>query len=227
MSGASGMSGASPIHPGPTALLGGLYDTGAPGAPSQVLAGLFQAMVLTPSSMVALGHPAPDFSLPNTEWRSVSRADFAGKPLLVMFMCNHCPYVKHLADELGGVARAIGQMGIGVVGINSNDAQTFPDDSPAAMVREKAARGWDFEYLFDGSQEVARAYDAQCTPDFFLYNSGHVLVYRGQFDPSRPGNGVAVTGESILAAARAVTGAGTMPAQVPSIGCNIKWKVSA
>ncbi len=181
-------------------------------------------MVLTPSAMVSLGEPAPDFALPDTEGGTVSRDDFANRPLLVMFICNHCPYVKHLAEDLGDITRRIQNMGIGVVGINSNDVDNYPDDSPEMMVREKKRRDWPFPYLFDESQEVAKAYNAQCTPDFFLYDAQHRLVYRGQFDDSRPGNDRPVTGHDVLAACDAVIGKGAMPEQVPSIGCNIKWK---
>ena len=181
-------------------------------------------MVLTPSAMVALGTPAPDFALPDTEGNTVRRGDFAGKPLLVVFMCNHCPYVKHLADRLADVGETIQDMGIHVVGINSNDVENYPDDAPDEMAKEKQRRGYSFPYLFDETQQVARAYDAKCTPDFFLYDADHRLVYRGQFDASRPGNGIPVTGTDLLAACRALAGGGEIPEQIPSMGCNIKWK---
>ncbi len=174
--------------------------------------------------MVPLGTVAPDFALPDTEGNIVSRADFAGRPLAVLFICNHCPYVKHIADELGPVTDQIMDLGVAVVGINSNDVVNYPDDSPERMVEEKAQRGWPFPYLFDETQDVARSYDAQCTPDLYLFDQDHQLVYRGQFDDSRPGNGKPVTGATLLAAARAVVGGGNLPPQVPSIGCNIKWK---
>ncbi len=174
--------------------------------------------------MVPLGTVAPDFALPDTEGNIVSRADFAGRPLAVLFICNHCPYVKHIADELGRVTDQIMDLGVAVVGINSNDVVNYPDDSPERMVEEKAQRGWPFPYLFDETQDVARSYDAQCTPDLYLFDQDHQLVYRGQFDDSRPGNGKPVTGATLLAAARAVVGGGNLPPQVPSIGCNIKWK---
>ncbi len=181
-------------------------------------------MVLTPSAMVALGTAAPDFALPDTTGAVVRRADFAGKPLLVAFICNHCPYVKHLADGFARVARDLQARGVGVVGINSNDVANYPDDSPEMMVREVAERGYSFPYLFDESQEVARAYDAQCTPDFFLYDGEHKLAYRGQFDASRPGLGLPVTGSDLLAAADAVLAGRPVAEQKPSVGCNIKWK---
>lgn len=181
-------------------------------------------MVLTPSAMVSLGSPAPDFRLPDTEGKMVSRSDFTGRPLLVMFICNHCPYVKHLADPLAVKAQQWQDAGIAVVGINSNDVENYPDDSPERMAEEVEARGYTFPYLFDETQDVARAYDAKCTPDFFLYDADHRLAYRGQFDDSRPGNGRTVTGVDLDAAVRAVLGQGEMPEQVPSMGCNIKWK---
>ncbi len=174
--------------------------------------------------MVALGTRAPDFSLPDTTGQMVSRADFEGRPLAVLFICNHCPYVKHIADALTPVTDQMMDLGIAVIGINSNDIVGYPDDAPDKMVLEKAARGWPFPYLFDESQDVARDYHAKCTPDLYLFDANHHLVYRGQFDDSRPGNGKPVTGATFLAAARAVVGGGKMPAQVPSIGCNIKWK---
>ncbi len=182
------------------------------------------SMVLTPSAMVELGASAPDFALPDTAGDTVRRSDFDGRPMLVMFICNHCPYVKHIAEDLGDVARRIETMGIAVVGINSNDVENYPDDSPANMKAEKARRDWPFPYLFDETQDVARAFNAQCTPDFFLYDADHRLAYRGQFDDSRPGNGEPVTGHDVLSACKAVLGKGRMPEQVPSIGCNIKWK---
>lgn len=181
-------------------------------------------MTLTPSAMVALGQKAPDFRLPDTDGRTVARDDFMGRPLLVAFMCNHCPYVKHIADRLADVAQMVIDMGIAVVGISSNDPEQYPDDAPEAMKQEKEARGYPFPYLFDRTQDVARAFDARCTPDFFLYDEGHRLVYRGQFDNSRPGNGVPVTGGDILAASRALQKGHEMPEQVPSMGCDIKWK---
>lgn len=181
-------------------------------------------MVLTPSAMVALGTKAPDFALPDTKGKTVRPSDYESRPLLVAFICNHCPYVKHLADPLARVAKKIQQKGVAVVAINSNDVQNYPEDGPEAMRQEKEDRGYSFPYLFDETQEVARAYNAQCTPDFFLYDAEHRLAYRGQFDDSRPGNNRPVTGADLLAAVHAVVGGGQMPAQVPSMGCNIKWK---
>ncbi|MGB1586368.1 MAG: thioredoxin family protein [Thermoplasmatota archaeon] len=181
-------------------------------------------MVKTESAMVPLGAPAPDFMLPATDGTQVSRSDFQGKPLLVVFMCNHCPFVIHIADVLAKrVAQWQGQ-GIAVVGINSNDVANYPDDSPEKMVEEVANRGYTFPYLFDESQDVARAYDARCTPDFFLYDAEHRLAYRGQFDASRPSLDTPVTGDDLDAAVQAVLRGEVPEVQAPSLGCNIKWK---
>ncbi len=181
-------------------------------------------MVLTPSTMVELGTHAPDFALPDTDDNTVRRSDFDGKPLLVAFLCNHCPYVKHVADQWSTVAQEAQAQGVAVVGINSNDVENYPEDSPEKMVEEVAARGYTFPYLFDETQDVARAYAAACTPDFFLFDAEHRLAYRGQFDASRPGNDVPVSGSDLRAAVRAVVAGEAMPEQVPSMGCNIKWK---
>ena len=162
-------------------------------------------MALTPSIMTPLGSPAPDFGLPDTEGRRVALADFAEAPaLLVVFMCNHCPYVIHVADELARLARDYRPRGLAMVGINSNDVESHPADSPAKMRDEVAARGYEFAYLFDATQAVARAYNAACTPDFFLFDADRKLVYRGQLDESRPGNGVPVTGHDLRAAIEAL-----------------------
>lgn len=183
-------------------------------------------MALTPSTMLPLGTAAPDFRLPDTEGRMIELDDFDGAPaLLVAFICNHCPYVKHVRGELAALASEYQQMGVAIVGINSNDAENYPDDSPAMMVREKAEVGYRFPYLYDESQAVARAYQAACTPDFFLFDRDRKLVYRGQLDGSRPGNGVPVTGQDLRAALDAVlAGRPVAVEQRPSLGCNIKWK---
>jgi peroxiredoxin len=176
--------------------------------------------------MVPLGTPAPDFDLPDTEGRQVTLSDFGEAPaLLVVFMCNHCPYVKHVADELARLSRDYREIGLAMVGINSNDADNYPEDSPEKMRDEVELRGYEFPYLFDANQAVARAYGAACTPDFFLFNWPRELVYRGQLDDSRPGNGVPVTGRDLRAAIQTVLN-GEKPSakQVPSLGCNIKWK---
>ena len=183
-------------------------------------------MARTPSTMLPLGTSAPDFKLMNVDGREVELADFAGKPaLLVMFMCNHCPFVVHVADELARLSSEYMGRGVAVVGINSNDTATHPADSPERMVAEAEERGYQFPYLFDETQEVAKAYRAACTPDFFLFDKDRKLVYRGQLDDSRPGSGVPVTGKDLRAALDAVLG-GKKPAdeQRASLGCNIKWK---
>lgn len=183
-------------------------------------------MTLTPSTMLELGTPAPDFTLEDTSGRKVSLADFSGKDaLLVIFMCNHCPYVKHIADEFSAFAREYQPKGLAVVGISSNDADNYPDDGPDKMVEEAKRRGYSFPYLYDENQEVAKAYRAACTPDFFLFDKTRKLVYRGQFDSSRPKNNEPVTGADMRAAVDAIL-SGEQPTadQVPSIGCNIKWK---
>ena len=176
--------------------------------------------------MLSLGTEAPDFSLPDTDGNQVSLSDFAdSKALLVIFMCNHCPYVKHVAEQLKLLSDEYMQRGVAVVGINSNDAEKYPDDSPEAMAKEKAERGYHFPYLFDGDQSVAQAYHAACTPDFFLFDADGKLAYRGQLDSSRPSSDTPVTGQDLRAALDEVLH-GRKPAekQVPSLGCNIKWK---
>lgn len=181
-------------------------------------------MVLTPSAMVALGTPAPAFALPDTTGKSVRLSDFAGKPLLVAFICNHCPYVKHIAPQFAKVAAQLQRDGVAVVAVSSNDFEAYPDDSPQAMAAEVKARGYTFPYLVDESQAVAKAYQAQCTPDLFLYDAAHRLQYRGQFDASRPGNGKPVTGQDLVSAVAAMKAGRIVDVQVPSMGCNIKWK---
>jgi peroxiredoxin len=183
-------------------------------------------MVRTPSTMLPLGTPAPDFELPNVDGRLVSLADAAGpRGTVVMFICNHCPFVKHVADELAHLGRDYAGRGIGFVAISSNDVATHPADSPEQMVREAEERGYPFPYLYDGSQAVAQDYHAACTPDFYLFDADRRLVYRGQLDASRPGNDVPVTGADLRAAIDAVlAGRPVAPEQRPSIGCNIKWR---
>ncbi len=187
-------------------------------------------MALTPSTMLPLGTKAPDFNLTNAaDGKQVSLADFAAAPaLLVVFMCNHCPFVKHVAAGLASLAKEYQAKGVAVVGINSNDAAKYPDDSPEKMKQEAAARGYTFPYLFDETQAVAKAYRAACTPDFYVFDKHQQLVYRGQMDSSRPDSGVAVTGQDLRAALDAVL-AGRKPVedQKPSIGCNIKWKAGS
>jgi peroxiredoxin len=182
-------------------------------------------MSLTPSTMLPLGTAAPDFRLPDTNGKNVSLADFKGQPaLLVIFMCNHCPYV-HIRAGLVQLAHDYLPRGVAMVGINSNDVANYPEDSPAKMAAEVKTAGYLFPYLYDESQAVAKAFHAACTPDFFLFDRGRRLVYRGQFDASRPGNGIPVTGKDLRAALDAVlAGKTTSEFQAPSMGCNIKWK---
>jgi peroxiredoxin len=183
-------------------------------------------MALTPSTMLALGTEAPGFRLPDPDGRIVALEDVAGsKGLLVMFICPHCPYVKHVRAELARLGDDCAAKGVGVVAIASNDVGQYPEDGPAGMKEEKEGAGYSFPYLFDGTQEVARAYRAACTPDLFLFDAERRLVYRGQLDDSRPGNGVPVTGRDIRAAVNAtVEGRPADERQKPSMGCNIKWK---
>ena len=183
-------------------------------------------MALTPSTMLPLGTTAPDFTLPDTNGKTVSLADFKDKPaLLVMFICNHCPYVKHIRAGLAQLARDYLPRGAGIDGINSNDVENYPDDSPTKMKDEAKSAGYSFPYLYDETQAVAKAYHAACTPDIYLFDKSHKLVYRGQFDDSRPGNGIPVTGKDLRAALDAVlAGKPTSEMQAASIGCNIKWK---
>jgi peroxiredoxin len=183
-------------------------------------------MALTPSTMLPLGTTAPDFKLPDTSGKNVSLTDFKDKAaLLVIFMCNHCPYVIHIRAGLAQLARDYMPKGVAIVGINSNDVANYPADSPARMKDEVKSAGYLFPYLYDEMQAVAKAYRAACTPDIFLFDRGRRLVYRGQFDASRPGNGIPVTGKDLRAALDAVlAGKPTSKFQAPSIGCNIKWK---
>lgn len=185
-------------------------------------------MALTPSTMLPLGTIAPDFSLSDTNGSLVQRSDFKNhKGLLVMFICNHCPYVKHIGKKLAEVTNTYSQKGIGIVGINSNDAENYPEDSPEKMKIEKEKLGYVFPYLFDETQGVAKAYDAACTPDFFLFDNKMKLVYRGQFDDSRPGNGISVSGKDLTEAMdNLLKGIPVSTDQKPSIGCNIKWNQS-
>lgn len=183
-------------------------------------------MVKTASTMLPLGIKAPDFALPNVDGKTVSLSDLAGgKGLVVMFICNHCPFVKHLRAALAEFGREVQSTGLKIVAISSNDATAYPDDSPAKMADEAQSAGYTFPYLYDESQSVAKAYKAACTPDFYLFNADQALVYRGQFDDSRPGNGKPVTGADLRGAVAALlAGKAPLETQRPSIGCNIKWK---
>jgi peroxiredoxin len=183
-------------------------------------------MALTPSTMLPLGTTAPDFRLPDTNGKTVSPADFKDAPaLLVIFMCNHCPYVVHIRAGLAQLSRDYAPKRVAIVGINSNDVANYPADSPAKMKDEVKSAGYLFPYLYDGVQAAAKAYRAACTPDIYLFDKNRKLVYRGQFDDSRPGNGIPVTGKDLRASLDAVlAGKPVSENQKASIGCNIKWK---
>jgi peroxiredoxin len=184
-------------------------------------------MALTESTMLELGTTAPEFALTDVvTGKIVRRDDFRGnKALLVVFMCAHCPYVKHIEAGLATLAKDYAGQPIGIVAISSNDVTTHPADSPAGLKLQAQIYGFSFPYLYDETQAVARAYKAACTPDIFLFNESFRLVYRGQFDASRPGNGVPVTGKDLRAAIDQVLAGKPVPTdQKPSIGCNIKWK---
>jgi len=184
-------------------------------------------MARTNSTMLPLGTSAPDFSLPDTvTGQAVSLRDFKNaSALLVIFLCNHCPYVKHVQAGLTQTVKDLQARGVGVVGISSNDVTNFPDDSPEKMREEAKRAGYTFPYLYDESQSVARAYRAACTPDFFLFDGSQRLVYRGQMDDARRANNLPVTGASLRAAVDALlAGKPVSSSQIPSLGCNIKWK---
>lgn len=184
-------------------------------------------MARTPSTMLDLGTRLPAFSLRDTvSGRSVRERDALGeKGLLVMFLCNHCPFVKHVLAEIGRVGADALSLGVGVVAVNSNDVEEYPDDAPPRMKELAEAQGWKFPYLFDETQAVAKAFRAACTPDFFLFDADGKLVYRGQLDGSRPGNDVPVTGEDLRRAIWALAHDAPVPeTQLPSLGCNIKWR---
>jgi peroxiredoxin len=176
--------------------------------------------------MPTLGISAPDFHLPDLSGRMVARDDFAEQPaLLVMFICNHCPYVRHVVDEISRLGREYQDRGVGVVAVSSNDVARYPEDGPVGMADFAAAHGLTFPYLYDESQAVARAYQAACTPDFFLFDAQRSLVYRGQLDDARPANDQPIDGRDLRAALEATLAGGPAPEpQHPSIGCNIKWK---
>ncbi len=184
-------------------------------------------MVLTQSTMLKLGTPAPDFRLPDvTSGKAISLADFAGRPaLLIMFLCRHCPYVQHVKEGLARFAADYAPKGLGIVAISANDAKNYPEDAPESLKAFAREEGYGFPFCYDETQAVAKAYTASCTPDFFLFDKDRRLFYRGQMDDSRPGNGKPVTGKDLRAAADAVLAGKPPPAeQRPSAGCNIKWK---
>ena len=183
-------------------------------------------MAVTASQMLPLGTSAPDFDLPDIQGNTVSVGDFKEAPaLLIIFMCNHCPFVKHILNEMVELIKDYQAKGLAVVGINSNDVANFPDDRPEMMAKIAKKADFTFPYLYDETQEVAKAYHAACTPDFFLFDKERALVYRGQMDDSRPGNNIPITGTDLKAALDAVLeGRRVSAKQKPSMGCNIKWK---
>ncbi len=183
-------------------------------------------MVATPSTMLELGTEAPEFALPDPDGKVWSLEDFRDAPaLLVVFMCNHCPYVKHILEEFVRFAREYRDKGLAVVAVNSNDVSAYPEDAPERMAELARRLDFPFPYVYDESQEVAKAYRAACTPDFFLFDRARKLVYRGQFDDSRPGSDAPVTGADLRAAVDALLAGRPVPEdQKPSLGCNIKWK---
>ena len=183
-------------------------------------------MVLTPSTMLALGTTAPDFALPNVvSGNTISLASFANrKALLVIFMCCHCPFVKHIQQQLATLGKDYQNESLAIVAISANDAEKYPDDSPASLKAMAQELGFNFPVCYDSTQEVAKAYTAACTPDFFLFNQARELVYRGQLDDSRPSNNLPVTGEDLRdAISKVLADQPINPEQKPSIGCNIKW----
>lgn len=184
-------------------------------------------MAATPSTMLALGTPAPDFKLPDVVSRkTISLRTFAGKKgLLVMFLSRHCPYVQHVKDELARIGKEYGGRGIGMVAVSANDVSGYPDDAPERLKEMAEESGFTFPYCYDESQETARVFSAACTPDFFLFDNKRKLVYRGELDDSRPGNDIPVTGRELRVALEAVLAGKPAPEeQKPSLGCNIKWK---
>ena len=186
-------------------------------------------MVQTPSTMLPLGTPAPDFNLAEpASGRNRSLGDFAAPTLVVMFICNHCPFVIHVRDEITRLARDYAPRGVDFVAINANDVAGYPQDGPEEMAKLVRELGWGFPFLLDETQTVARAYHAACTPDFYVFDAAHKLRYRGQLDDSRPSNGRPVTGVDLRAAIDAVMAGKPVPEpQLPSIGCNIKWKAGS
>lgn len=184
-------------------------------------------MARTPSNMLDLGTIAPEFLLPNTiDQQNYSFAKTQGnKGTVVMFICNHCPYVKHVFEGITSLATDYQKKEIGFVAISSNDVENYPDDAPDLMKQTAIEQGFTFPYLYDETQDTAKAYDAACTPDFYLFDSEKKLVYRGQMDDSRPGNELPVTGKDLRAALDALLfGKPIDPIQKPSLGCNIKWR---
>lgn len=183
-------------------------------------------MVMTASTMLPLGTEAPDFTLPDTHGDLVSLSDFAGaRALVVVFMCNHCPFVKHVIEGLVRLVKEYQPEGVAFVGINANDVDSYPEDRPERMAQFAREKGFSFPYLFDATQDVAKSYHAACTPDFFVFDEDRKLIYRGQMDDSRPGSDIPVTGADLRIVLEAVLEGEPAPEeQRPSMGCNIKWK---
>ncbi|GAB5522730.1 MAG: thioredoxin family protein [Roseivirga sp.] len=184
-------------------------------------------MARTPSNMIPLGTTAPDFTLPDTvSGKTVSLQDLkSDKATLIMFICNHCPFVKHMDEQLVALAKDYQAKSVSIIAISSNDVDNYPQDSPELMTEEAARVGYTFPYLYDESQEVAKAYDAACTPDFYVFDKDLKCAYRGQLDNSRPGNGLPVNGADLRAALDEILAGKEVSApQIPSLGCGIKWK---
>lgn len=182
-------------------------------------------MVVTESSFMAIGSAAPQFQLPDTrDQQQVSLSDYKNKPVLIVFMCNHCPYVVHLVDELATVAHQLASEGIATITISSNDSTKYPQDGPERMGDMARQKNWQFPYCFDETQNVAKAYGAVCTPDIFLFDADHTLYYQGQFDETRPGHAQAHGGDLKKAAESLLTGKPAPSNTSPSVGCSIKWK---
>ncbi|MCJ8344603.1 thioredoxin family protein [bacterium] len=183
-------------------------------------------MSLVPSTFeLKIGSKAPDFQLLDTDDKIITRDHFINSPLIIMFLSNHCPYVKHIAHQISSLAKVYQSKGFKFVAINSNDVKNYPDDSPKKMKEEVAHRKYSFPYLFDETQEVAKSYKAACTPDFFLFDKKFQLFYMGQFDSSRPGNNIPVTGKDLVCAMQALIANEPPPKDsIPAMGCNIKWK---
>jgi peroxiredoxin len=182
-------------------------------------------MARTPSNMLEIGTMLPAFNLPDTDGKLVSNEGYAGQPLLVIFICNHCPFVIHVRDQLSALGNDYQKKGLAIVAINSNDTTAYPDDAPDKMKVEREQAGYIFPYLFDATQDVAKSFKAACTPDIYLFDKQHKLVYRGQLDDSRPSNQIPVTGKDLRAAIDALLAGSRIPTeQKPSLGCNIKWK---
>lgn len=181
-------------------------------------------MALTETPATPLGSPAPDFELSDPRGTTHRLSDHAGQITVVMFLCNHCPFVRHIADHLATFAARHQEDGVAFLAVNANDAESYPQDGPGPMAEEANRRGYPFPYLHDADQTVARAYGAVCTPDFFVYDSAHRLAYRGRYDGSRPANDIPVTGEDLAATLEALKAGRPAPTAAPSMGCSIKWK---